>query len=239
LPSDPRHFQHRDDHIGDVLGFGLGRGDRGGDGFADKSHILGSQHRLRDVDIAELMQRRDDRLHRSEVGGREHGGTIRDVDIFNPPSRDTGELNYPISAWAHHLPGISQRWMEESQRKKVDQSAMRLWHINEVFFAASPHYLAASGAPVSGAFPGISMHTELEMLVRLGLTPREALAAATSNYAAQFNWNELGLIGVGRRADVLVLDGDPTVTVWNVRRIVNLILDGNVLDRDALLSLKK
>ena len=83
------------------------------------------------------------------------------------------------------------------------------------------------------------MHTELEMLVRLGLTPREALAAATSNYAAQFNWNELGLIGVGRRADVLVLDGDPTVTVWNVRRIVNLILDGNVLDRDALLSLKK
>ena len=159
--------------------------------------------------------------------------------MFNPPSRDTGELNYPISAWAHHLPGISQRWMEESQRKKVDQSAMRLWHINEVFFAASPHYLAASGAPVSGAFPGISMHTELEMLVRLGLTPREALAAATSNYAAQFNWNELGLIGVGRRADVLVLDGDPTVTVWNVRRIVNLILDGNVLDRDALLSLKK
>ncbi len=129
--------------------------------------------------------------------------------------------------------------MEEGQRKKADQSAMRLWRINEVFFAASPHYLAASGAPVSGAFPGISMHTELEMLIRLGLTPREALATATSNYAVQFNWSELGLIAPGRRADILVLDGDPAATVWNVRRITTLILDGNVLDREALLTLKK
>lgn len=83
------------------------------------------------------------------------------------------------------------------------------------------------------------MHTELELLVRLGLTPREALASATGNYATQFNWNELGLIAPGRRADILVLDGDPTVTVWNARRIVNLILDGNVLDRDALLNPRK
>jgi hypothetical protein len=159
--------------------------------------------------------------------------------MFNPPNRATGELDYPISSWAHHLPAISQRWMEEGQRKKADQSAMRLWRINEVFFAASPHYLAASGAPVSGAFPGISMHTELEMLIRLGLTPREALATATSNYAVQFNWSELGLIAPGRRADILVLDGDPAATVWNVRRITTLILDGNVLDREALLTLKK
>ena len=159
--------------------------------------------------------------------------------MFNPPNRTTGELDYPISPWAHHLPGLSQRWMEEGQRKKADQSAMRLWRINEVFFAADPHYLAASGAPVSGSFPGISMHTELEMLVRLGLTPREALATATSNYATQFNWTELGFIAPGRRADILVLDGDPASTVWNVRRITTLILDGNVLDRDALLTLKK
>ena len=159
--------------------------------------------------------------------------------MFNPPNRTTGELDYPISPWAHHLPGLSQRWMEEGQRKKADQSAMRLWRINEVFFAADPHYLAASGAPVSGSFPGISMHTELEMLVRLGLTPREALATATSNYATQFNWTELGFIAPGRRADILVLDGDPASTVWNVRRITTLILDGNVLDRDALLTLKR
>ena len=80
------------------------------------------------------------------------------------------------------------------------------------------------------------MHTELELLVRLGLSPREALAAATGNYAQQFNWSELGLIAPGRRADILVVDSDPTVNIWSVRRIVNLIVDGNVLDRDALLN---
>jgi imidazolonepropionase-like amidohydrolase len=84
--------------------------------------------------------------------------------------------------------------------------------------------------------PGISMHTELELLVRLGLSPREALAAGTNNYALQFGWNELGQIAPGRRADILVVDGDPTVNIWNARHISSLIIDGNVMDREALLS---
>ena len=116
---------------------------------------------------------------------------------------------------------------------------MRLWRINQTIFAAYPHYLAASGAPVLGTMAGISVHTELEMMVRLGLSAREALATATSNYSLQFNWNELGQIAPSHRADILVLDGDPTVNVWNVRRISTLIVDGNLLDRDGLLNLKK
>ena len=90
-----------------------------------------------------------------------------------------------------------------------------------------------------GTMAGISMHTELELLVRMGLSPREALAAATNNYALQFGWNELGLIAPGRRADILVLDADPTQNIWNARRISNIVMDGNVLDRDRLLNWKK
>lgn len=86
--------------------------------------------------------------------------------------------------------------------------------------------------------PGISLHTELELLVRMGLSPREALAAATNNYALQFGWNELGLIAPGRRADILVLDADPTASIWNARRINTLLLDGNIVDREALLRLR-
>ena len=159
--------------------------------------------------------------------------------MFDPPSMATGELDYPLPYWTRHLPAMGQRWMEEDQRKKADQDAMRMWLINQTIFSAYPHYLAASGAPVMGAMPGISMHTELELLVRLGLSPREALAAATNNYSTQFGWNELGLIAPGRRADILVVDGDPTVTVWNARRISTLIFDGNVVDRDALLKMKR
>jgi hypothetical protein len=159
--------------------------------------------------------------------------------MFQPSNRSTGEMDYPLAPWTRHLPAMAQRYLEEGQRKKAEQSAMRLWRINETIFSAFPHYLAASGAPAMGAMAGISLHTELELLVRLGLSPREALAAATNNYALQFGWNELGQITPGRRADILVVDGDPTVSIWNARSISGLIVDGNVVDRNALLNLKR
>jgi hypothetical protein len=159
--------------------------------------------------------------------------------VYDPANRETGEMDYPLSYWTRHLPAMGQRYLEEGLRKKADLSALRLWRINETLFSASPHYLAASGAPVQGSLPGISMHTELELLVRLGLSPREALAAATNNYSLQFGWNDLGLISPGRHADILVVDGDPTLSIWNARRISTLIMDGNVIDREALLNLKR
>jgi hypothetical protein len=159
--------------------------------------------------------------------------------VFDPANRETGEMDYPLSPWTRHLPAVVQRYMEDSQRKKADQSVLRLWRMNETLFSAYPHYLAASGAPVQGSLPGISMHTELELLVRLGLSPREALASATNNYSLQFGWNELGLITPGRRADILVVDGDPTQNIWNARRISGIIMDGNVISRKHLLNLKR
>ena len=161
---------------------------------------------------------------------------LQTSELSNPPDRATGEMNYPLSSWTRHLPNTALRWLEEGQRKKADQTALRLWQLNGTIFSAGPHYLAASGAPAMGTMPGISLQTELELLVRLGLSPREAIAAATSNFAQQFGWRELGEIAPGRRADILVIDEDPTVNIWNVRHISTLVLDGNVLNRDALLA---
>jgi len=156
---------------------------------------------------------------------------------LNAPSDPaTGEAVYPLAPWTRHLPSSTVRWMEEGARKKADLEASKLWAINQAIFEAFPHYLAASGAPAMGTMPGISLHTELEMLVRLGLSPREAIAAATNNYAEQFNWHELGQITPGRRADILVLDADPTANIWNVRHITNILMDGNEIDRDSLLK---
>jgi hypothetical protein len=137
-----------------------------------------------------------------------------------PPDRLTGEAKFP----------------SEAVRKRVLEETAHFWAINRTLLAGHPVYLAASGASAVGTMPGISMHTELELLVRLGLSPREALAAATSNYSAQFHWNELGLIEPGRRADLLILSADPTVDIGNTRKIRSVILDGVVLDRAALLK---
>jgi imidazolonepropionase-like amidohydrolase len=90
-----------------------------------------------------------------------------------------------------------------------------------------------------GTMSGLSLDTELQLLVRLGLSPREALAAATYNYSLQFGWKDLGLIAPGRRADILVLNANPTANIWNVRHISTLILSGKVIDRQALLDMKK
>ena len=159
--------------------------------------------------------------------------------MYHPSDPATGEMIYPQPNWTRHLPATAQRWMEEDLQKKAGLTALRFWRINETIFADFPHYLAASGADSMGAMPGISLHTELELLVRLGLSPREALAAATNNYSLQFGWSELGLIATGRRADILVVDGDPTANIWNARRISAVILDGEPLDRNALLNLKR
>ncbi len=159
--------------------------------------------------------------------------------MFHPSDPSTGEMMYPLPSWAHRLPATGQRWMEEDLQKKAALTALRFWHIDQTIFADMPHCLAASGADAMGTMPGVSLHTELELLVRMGLSPREALAAATNNYALQFGWNELGLIAPGRRADILVVDADPSANVWNARRISTIILSGEPLDRDSLLHLKR
>jgi len=112
----------------------------------------------------------------------------------------------------------------------------QFFSINRSLQVAHPLNLTGTGSPAFGTMPGISMHTELELLVRLGLTAREALAAATSNYSERFRWHELGLVEAGRRADLLVLAADPTVDISNTRKIHFVILDGAVLDRAALLK---
>ncbi|MEV8510290.1 amidohydrolase family protein [Actinoplanes sp. NPDC051475] len=66
---------------------------------------------------------------------------------------------------------------------------------------------------LGGLAHGASVHHELQYLIRAGLTPVEALRAATSTPARRFNLTDRGRIAVGLRADLLLVDGDPTTTI--------------------------
>lgn len=66
---------------------------------------------------------------------------------------------------------------------------------------------------------GIGLHRELELLVRAGLTPREALTAATSTPATVFALSDRGRIAPGLRADLLLVDGDPTEDIRASRAV--------------------
>ncbi len=66
---------------------------------------------------------------------------------------------------------------------------------------------------MGGLAHGASVHHELQYLVRAGLTPTEALTAATATPARRFGLDDRGRIAEGLRADLLLVDGDPTVTI--------------------------
>ena len=82
--------------------------------------------------------------------------------------------------------------------------------------------LGGTDAPNPGTSHGSSIHRELELLVRAGLTPPEALAAATSVPAAVFHLDDRGVIAPGKRADLLLVKGDPTQDILATRDIVSV-----------------
>ncbi len=95
--------------------------------------------------------------------------------------------------------------------------------------------LAGTDAGVRFSLPGWSLHEELELLVEAGLTPAEALGAATWGPAEYLGrGDELGTIEVGRRADLVLLKRNPLEDIRNTRAIEAVILDGELLDREAL-----
>jgi imidazolonepropionase-like amidohydrolase len=90
-----------------------------------------------------------------------------------------------------------------------------------------------SGVPM--VFPGYSAHLELELLVEAGLTPAEALAAATRNGATMLGQHDVfGTIQTGMRADLLILDANPLDDIRNTRTIRAIVMNGRYLDRKAL-----
>ena len=86
--------------------------------------------------------------------------------------------------------------------------------------AAQVPILAGTDAGNPGTTQGASMHGELELLVRAGLTAVEALHAATAATAAVFHLDDRGQIAAGKRADLVLVNGDPTDDIRRTRDIV-------------------
>lgn len=88
-----------------------------------------------------------------------------------------------------------------------------------------------------GVFPGAGLHRELQRLTEIGFTPAQAIRAATID-SARFLVNSktppFGRIAVGQRADVLVVDGDPTADITALSRIRAVFKSGILVDRKRI-----
>jgi len=137
-----------------------------------------------------------------------------------------------------HLPADPTTGKRESSSSELFPPgfAETILEIEERYRRAGAKYLAGSGTSAFGTLPGISLHTELELMTRIGLTPRETLAAATANYGAIFGWREVGQLTPGANADLLILDENPALDIRNLKKIRSVVFAGKIVDRDALLA---
>jgi imidazolonepropionase-like amidohydrolase len=99
--------------------------------------------------------------------------------------------------------------------------------------AAGVPILAGTDAPNPSTIFGGSLQRELVLLVSAGLSPLEALRAATSLPADKFGMKTRGRVKAGFTADLLLVSGDPTVDIMATRRIAAIWKEGHRVDRAA------
>ncbi|MBI3047687.1 MAG: amidohydrolase family protein [Acidobacteria bacterium] len=91
-----------------------------------------------------------------------------------------------------------------------------------------------AGATNGAQYFGFGAHMEMASMVEAGLTPAEAITAATRNSAEILGLDRLGAVAVGKSADFIVLDANPLENIHNTRRINAVYLRGQAVDRAAL-----
>jgi hypothetical protein len=145
--------------------------------------------------------------------------------------------------WAKYVPGLVKGgWIKRaSSVAKGDTIRVRNYFSFErtrEMKEAGVRLLAGTDTPQPFIFPGFSLHDELALLVKSGLTPLEALQTATINPAEFFGMQgALGTVEKGMIADLVLLDANPLTDIANTRRINTVIANGRVFDRTALTGL--
>jgi imidazolonepropionase-like amidohydrolase len=117
----------------------------------------------------------------------------------------------------------------------VERGFSKLLEVTAIMAEHEVEILAGSDTPNAFAFPGFGLHDELELLVDAGLSPLEALQAATID-AARFlqSTDTMGSVEPGKVADLVLLEGNPLEEISNTQRISSVVLDGVLLNRTKL-----
>ena len=137
-------------------------------------------------------------------------------DINRPADTLTGKHNYPPEELAAY-------------QKLGKQELM----IEKIYYTNGAKYLSGSATDVWGSMPGISLHQELEVLHRIGLSNREVIATSTSNFNDAYGF-KFGKIKKGFKANILLLDKNPIEDIVNLKGSKRLILNGKEIDLEKL-----
>lgn len=100
---------------------------------------------------------------------------------------------------------------------------------------AGVQFLAGTDSGIEYRIPGFDLHTELAFLVEAGLTPMEALQAATVNPARWLGLEKtLGTVEKGKIADLVLLDANPLDDIHNTQQINAVVVNGRFIPKSEL-----
>ena len=142
---------------------------------------------------------------------------------------------FMMSGWWQELSVTRPRSEDEAElyRRAVGD----LLRFVRAEYEAGVSVLAGSDFGNPNTIPGLSLHQELELLVEAGIPPLTVLRIATHDAAAWLGvLDDVGTVEEGKRANLVVLDGDPLEDIRNTRRISWVIQEGRVIARDELVG---
>ncbi len=159
-----------------------------------------------------------------------------DLVAMDDPTYLTDErLKALVPEWAMEPSRLRLNRLKESGTTVWAQSFARQGKALKTVTQAGIRLLAGTDSP--NMPNGVALHAELEMLVRSGLTPVQALQAATINAAdALAAGSDLGSIEPGKVADIVILDADPLADIKNARKVNMVIKNGNIFTMKELMS---
>jgi len=176
-----------------------------------------------------------------------------DAKVANCPTLTVmsrfGQLDHPEALLArpenkYVSPATLDRWdpKHDFRTEKLPPEAFAAMREGDAFRAQLVKALADAGAPILAGtdtpnpfvVPGFSLHEELGRLVAAGLTPYQALQAATANAADWIGDPAIGRIAVGSRADLVVLDADPLVDITATTKRTGVMVRGTWLTATQL-----
>lgn len=144
-----------------------------------------------------------------------------------------GTINQPFAAIANHMPPDVRRGFSVGTMKIADDATHQRYEKSYAKMIDFVGRLYKAGVPIvagTDELTGFTLHSELTLLVKAGLSPAQALQVATRNGAIYTRTqNERGSISVGKLADLVLVDGDPTKNIEDIRKISAVITRGYLM----------
>jgi cytosine/adenosine deaminase-related metal-dependent hydrolase len=150
---------------------------------------------------------------------------------FNFIRQQDGVLSQEFAAVADHVPPDVRRGFFAGQMKIPDDRTLARYEKSYARMIEFVGRMYRAGVPIVAGtddIPGFTLQRELELYVEAGLTPSQVLQIATYNGARYARvLDDRGVISPGRRADLILVDGDPTRNISDIRKVA-LVIKGDV-----------